>query len=480
MEAWTLDRYSRPRLAQDTDIRVRGCTIELVRGGYQRAITVDAADAVDEMVSGIEGLRDPAHGLWSDIAASGPKDAWRHLAQKLDEWSFVEDADDNGAVSASNDALGAIAAIVDEAALHVCERTPRHLRPGLAAQAAQWLRLVETDSLDARGGWTDPNLYRAIGRLSIARLRRSHPAAFEAATGMLSVLAGLPDPTPPSPATCFADDQLRAHMNALADFFCRSFGPMAGRRCTAQRASKRPISGTAFARMAEHAMRAHAQSLGRGRFAEALEDLPSAHHPLAIGCHVEEYHVTRRFVEMITPLMHCDLNAPLRALVFRYFAEEVGHESFERATCASLGIGADQLDCACPLPLHLAFVDVFAMLAALHPVAFLAAVPITEGLLGEASPINARLDEFVPVGAAEREVFHRHEKLNLELNHASIARLALDMVTAIPPDIQQQALDGLALAFELNFRAWEGLVEFYGSQHELRLPKAFPPPVATA
>ena len=220
-------------------------------------------------------------------------------------------------------------------------------------------------------------------------------------------------------------------------------------------------------------MRGHSAELGRGGFEVAWSALEAAGQPLAIGCHVEEYHVTRRFVEMITPLMASDLEPRLRELVYRYFSEEVGHESFERATCAAFGIDASSLDAACPLPLHVAFVDVFTMLARRGPVDFLSAVAITEGMLGEKSPLNDRIDELMPEDADAKSVYHKHEELNVGLNHASIPRLALSLVPVVDVAEQRRALQSLALVFELNFRAWERLLEFYGDQAELRLPRAF-------
>jgi hypothetical protein len=264
----------------------------------------------------------------------------------------------------------------------------------------------------------------------------------------------------------YSAHELRVRLTALADLLVRSVSADAQRLCVPAQPREGPVNGLEFVRDAEQALRGVSERLGQGRFIEALgRAAPDA--PLIAGCYVEEYHVTRRFVEMITPLMSKDLGPRLRKLAYRYFAEEVGHEAFEQETCASLGVSADTLDAAIPLPLHVAFVDVFTHLAETDPAGFFAAVSITEGMLGEPSPVSDILHEAGSHKPRFRHVFRRHDDLNRTLHHAAIARLALQEIAALTPLAQRHALDSLAFLQVLNFRAWEALEAFYGAPGRL-------------
>lgn len=477
MEPWNTSGYRRPRLAPDVEVRTDGALIMLMRDGERRSIRIEAVEDAEAIALDLEALRDPASEPWARHGAGEDDGSWRTLIGHLDAWGFIDDADDDpisilAAHRADADECGAAAVA------HVRGLTDEVItRDSVAGVAREWLSLISHDGHQAVEAWHDANFYRAVARLSLARLRTGHPVAFEVALEVLNELAGAPHVAPSRSARAAAGyslAEMRAHLSAIADLLVRSLGADAKRRCLPAGAHG-VLSGTAFARLTERSMRRHAAELGTGAFERAWSGLAAADDPLVIGCHVEEYHVTRRFVEMITPLMAADLDAPLRALIYRYFAEEVGHESFERATCAAFGVEARSLDASCPLPLHLSFVDVFTMLSRRGAVDFLACVSITEGMLGETSPLNERVDALMPDDAEARSIYHRHEELNLGFNHASIPRLALALVPVVDVAEQQRALDSLALVFELNFRAWEALLDFYGGQTKLRLPQAFDP-----
>jgi hypothetical protein len=476
MDAWTLDRYRRPQLAHDVSVNVTEDVIELVRGDDRRTIRFDTGSMAGDLASGLEALRDPRHANWELIVGGSPEPSWRSLATHLDEWSFLEEAEAENPSDVLAGLAVDVAKCVSAAVAHTHTRMPADNRFNAPEEARRWLALLKEDGREAGGAWNDDNFFRAIGRLSIARLRQAHLIAFMAVERFLEVVgqrASIGDDWKESLGAGLSLSEMRSHVSAVADFFIRSLSEEANRRCLPASASAKPMSGAGFVLLSERAMRSHARDLGEGKFQRAWAAMLAANDPLVVGCHVEEYHVTRRFVEMITPLMAVDLDSPLRSLIYRYFAEEVGHESFEAATCAAFGVDAHSLDEACPLPLHVAFVDVFTMLAKRGVVDFLAAVSITEGMLGESSPINARVDSLLPTSSDARDVYHRHEELNLELNHASIPRLALELVPTIGVIEQQRALDALSLIFELNFRAWEALLDFYGAQSSLQLPRPF-------
>jgi len=477
VEAWSINRYVRPQLAGDVFILARDASLEITRNGHRRVIEVDDAEAAREIHNVLDGLRDPNSQEWLNIRAEVSSEPWQALVRHLDEWSLIEDAASIHATAAAASAEESRERCTSELLMNVESRVPADARSELSNEAARWLSLLTEDPSGALA-WNDPGFYRSVGLIALGRLRKSNPPAFLAAVNALATLAGEGEDAThqlsgDACVTFYSVSAMRQHLSAIADLLVNSLNTNTARLCRPASARPLPLSGTAFQNDVEQALRTHAVQVGKSRFVDSLAGISSAQAPLAIGCHVEEFHVTRRFVEMITPLMHLDLSGPMRALVYRYFAEEVGHERFERDTCLACGVDETSLEASAPLPLHVAFVDVFTQLAVMDPVAFFAAVPITEGMLGENSPVNVRLDQLMPEDAVARRVYRRHEQLNIDLNHASIARLALQLVPAVSPQQQQRALNALALVFELNFRAWEALTDFYGDQLELRLPLPF-------
>lgn len=210
------------------------------------------------------------------------------------------------------------------------------------------------------------------------------------------------------------------------------------------------------------------ERLGGNAYLDRLKSA-SANDPLLAGLAIEEYHVTRRFVEIIAPMLCKRLPHALRTLMFRYYAEEVGHEAFEEDTCVAYGIDRDALHASLPLPFHATFVDAFTLVAQSQPVAFLCAVMVTEGLYARPSPLAERVQALTADMDVVQAVCNRHNDLNACLHHDTITRHALCTIEALSADEKTDALRTMALLLEINARTWDDLADFYGASPQLAL-----------
>jgi hypothetical protein len=238
-------------------------------------------------------------------------------------------------------------------------------------------------------------------------------------------------------------------------------------------------SGLEFMRQIEIATRTALGQWGANPYVAALDVLNGRNSPLVAGPFIEQYHVTRRFVEIIAPLLSKRLAPPLRAMMFRYYSEEFGHEALEGTTCEALGVSQAALDNAVPLPLHFAFVDTLTVVAGSDPISSFASIMVIEGVFGEPPRMSLRLAAIARENPKFRELAGDHEELNDSLNHNSISRDAFEHVATVAPATQARVMSRILFLLELNHRAWGGIAEFYGAQDELWLPGRLGQPLST-
>ncbi|NNM59781.1 MAG: hypothetical protein HKM04_08200 [Legionellales bacterium] len=189
---------------------------------------------------------------------------------------------------------------------------------------------------------------------------------------------------------------------------------------------------------------------------------------LIFGIYIEEFHVTCRFVEIITPMLNKRLNGKLREKMFQYYQEEFGHEKFELETCLSLGIDKKELLDSYPLPLTQAYIDIFTYIADCDPIGFIVSVMITEGMFGKHSPLHDHLEPIMLNNTSYQKVARAHDNLNTALNHSSLARIFMKTISIVTPETQERAIRHCLYLLELNYRVWEQLVEYYSDQSQLR------------
>jgi hypothetical protein len=306
--------------------------------------------------------------------------------------------------------------------------------------------------------------------------RRSAPASLVASYLLLLDLAerlGLPSPAGGHALARRLQGELaggiyrlrdtRVHLDCLAIFLARGKHREAARFCRAAFRPEGRKSGIDFMFDVERVVAEVSSKIGTPRYLAAVS-ASDAPRVLAQGCYLQEYHVTYRFVEILTPMMAKRLATPLRKRMFKYYAEEVGHEAFEYASCRNLGLDHEQIVGSEPLPLHAAYVDTFTYLAETSPVGYFVSLFITEGLLGVTPPLDPALRRLT--GEAERfdESAGRHATLNEEYNHTSLSRLFMADVASISEAAQEAAMRFMLFLLELNYRAWDDLLDHYGGR----------------
>ncbi len=481
MDLWTFHRYRAPRLCVDAiEVAPDAPAITLVQGDAHYTLALDDPAAAAHMAAELETLRDSGAPLW-DLMREAGADGWGALGAFLDSRALIGEGRDETRqalvtrIAAIETCItGTIAAIRTDLSFDRLDRLAGHaalLR--VEADAA-----LATDALGAAGDPFDadvqPNFFLGLIIAEFAYFRRSAPLTLIAASVMLARIAGeeaaLPENEAVIEALALYDPRdLEAHLWLVARALVDSTGEAAMRFPTPPIPDLPMLPGLEFMRRVEVLTRSALGKWGENPYVTLLDALGDRWSPLIAGPFIEQYHVTCRFVEIIAPNLSRRLLAPLRAMMFRYFGEEVGHEALESTTCETLGITQAALDRAVPLPLHFAFVDLLTLVAQVDPVTSCASIMVIEGVFGEPPKMSLRLAAVARTNPAFSDLAGDHDDLNADLNHNSISRDAFEHIAAAPPTTQARVIRRILFLLELNHRAWGGISDFYGPQPSLHL-----------
>ena len=483
MKDWTIRDYKRPYVCVDA-IRPseKAAAVVVVAGDEEFEIETQDGARTEQVVSMLTSLRDPASPVWSQVRTGRRGDdamqVWRELLQQMDQLALLRDA----GVAHASTAAG-LKTYVEQTAEWIRGAATgglwTRLRPHLdvARRHLAWL----SSDLAAELGWrlrpsalpedpfSHPNFYLRTLLLQARYWRRHSPLALLCADAVLGrVLTHKEDDSLWGLAAeldtgLYSERDLLAELNALARILVWTISADAAAVCSLPQTARQPTSGVNFLLEAETLASRALRELGPSRYLTATAGADISER-LVKGCYIEEYHVNRRFVEIIVPMLAKRLNHGLRSTLFRYYAEEVGHERFERATCKSLGVDTALLDRSLPLPLHLAYVEVFTHFAETYPIGYLISIFVTEGMPGVSSPINDRLMARNADNREFRNVADRHDSVNVELHHESLARHMMARIPIVPPATQMRALRHLLELVELNHRTWNNLYDHYAAE----------------
>jgi hypothetical protein len=492
VDLWTIDRYRRPYLCVDhVEIDASGPAIALRQGDHAYWLAIDSAPAATQVAADLWTLRDPDARLWRELRAAEADDPWRHVLSFLDSRALIAEGHDEAA-STIGRRRAEVERCIAATAAAVLDRAPPDQRGRLAELARRLRGLAEhrlvgqPPPFDAFDGRIEPNFYAALVVLELDYFALSAPLTLRASAALLGRLAGapvgsLPDDDATNEQLALYDlKDLESHLWLIGSAVGAAVGD-AARRLPTPPIPQRPLScGLEFMRQMELLTRCALRGWSDNDYVVALDGLGDADAPLIAGPFIEQYHVTRRFVEIIAPLLKKRLSQPLRQMMFQYFGEEVGHEALESTTCEALGVSQRALDRAVPLPLHFAFVDVLTLLAELDPFASFCSIMAIEGVFGEPPRMSLRLAAVARTNPAFQQVAGDHDELNGDLNHNSIARDAFEHIVAAPPETQRRVMGRILFLLELNHRAWNDIAAFYGVQETLRLPGPLGASLSTA
>lgn len=494
MELWTFHRYRQPCLSVDAiELDDRGPGLVLRQGIHAYSLAVDDRDAAAEIARDLASLCDSSSPLWDVVRECPPGQSWNVICEFLDKHSLIREGADDAAhhLEARQKRIedciaGTSAAVLDGLGLDRRAAIAAHarmLRADIAARAAGRAFAADGDPFDAA---VQPNFYLALLILEFEYFKRASPLTLIAADSLLGRMAGEHDAA--SRLDAMADlpeagvlhdlRDLEAHLWLVAQCLAAASENDAGRLPVPPLPPLTLASGLEFMRRTELLTRGALRDWGQNPYVTALDALNDTYAPLVAGPFIEQYHVTRRFVEIIAPLLSKRLAAPLREMMFRYYSEEVGHEALESTTCQAMGVSQEALDRAVPLPLHFAFVDILTLVADLDPISSFASIMVIEGVFGEPPKMSLRLAAVARTNPALREISGDHDELNEALNHNSISRDAFEHVAAVTPLTQARVMRCILFLLELNHRAWGGIADFYGRQDRLGLQGALGRPLS--
>ena len=490
MEKWTFKNYREPYLAA-ANIRLDGESGDLLiqaEGSSAEYVIEHDGGSGEAILADLKDLQTPGHARWKELDDVSNDAAWFGLLEQMDYLGLVRDADWRSPATSEVERLEALAKETCAKLLGMVSDASQqgqladnvvYVRDFVARLVQSLAAEVLPDQPEAgmvptsRAALHGDGFYLQTLLLQALYWRRSAPLSLTVALRALDLAAAeLGRPTSPQQEACaalleelsgsvFSTRDVRAQVQCVSNFVGRSVGADARRRCHNAYTPTGRLSGLAFMAEVERHTDLAMEDIGTPRFIDAIEQ-PSAPIELAQGCYLEEYHVTCRFVEMMTPMMAKRLRAPLRTRMTRYYAEEVGHEAFEMETCKSLGLEEAEITAREPLPLHVAYVDVFTLVSEVDPIGCFASLFITEGVLGKTSPVDGPMKRITGSGEAFEEVAGAHSALNEEYNHTSLSRLFMADVPSVGPAAQAMAMEHMLLMLELNCRCWDDVLEHYG------------------
>ncbi len=501
MEAWNIKKYESPYLAI-SGVHLDNDTREVILKEGINEYVIDHGDDVtgQEVVTRLQALRDPNSTAWQELLSAPPSSAWRDLLEAMDNLGLLRDAVSEGEsrrdaeISTLRDS---IATCVEHVLLEVKSAWRQELLANVGALSRHCLSLtIELlrnlplqNSLEL--GHQRPlsfpeifqleNFYQQIAMVQSCYQRSHAPLSLVCCTyALLSLtkrLEGMgPDPAILDELLCeltggaYSTVDAQRHLNGLAEYLVSGVDVQKFQRfCTAQYEPKKCLTGIEFMLEIERLVREVSSRVGTPKYLDALM-AENAGVILVQGRYLQDYHVTTRFPEIITAILPKRLNTPLRKKAFQYYAEELGHDVLEYQSCRELGLTDAQIQHAQPLPLHYAYVDVFTQLGELDPVGYAVSILVTEGMLGVESPLDEPYKRLV----GEFRALDKHILLNEKYHHTSIPRLFMAEVKSVSPATQRLAVSYMLLVLELNYRAWDDLLDHYqhGDQRFLRvLPK---------
>jgi hypothetical protein len=470
MEGWSLAHYTRPYLV--AGVRLEGGTVVLHTLAGPCTVQAPPEVSPHELAVTLEQLTNPSAPLWRDLREDGGS-RWSPLVRALDESALLEDDTDAGADGRAD---GGVAADISRVASELRAECRRVGPPGielmrrasdLLHRAASSLDLPAAASEDPAQPGQARNFFFEVLGLQAAYWRLHAPASLAAALEVMREIvpgaAPLADRAPrwTDPGLVPADSEaVRSHLAVVQQCLSGSLCPEAERRTRAPASDARPRSGLNLALLAERSIPSVLEQLGPSAFLARLAD-PLAAESLVRGYLIEDYYLTRRYIEAISPLLSTRLPDELQERLRRYYAEEIGHEAFTLRTAECCGIAPALLRQARGLPLRVAFIEILSVLAEREPISLFACLLVTEGFPAAQQPVTDRVAAVPRFRACFAAVGREHDEVNEQQHHRSLPRLLLRACGPIGPATQRRALERLAFMAELNHRSWESLVQTY-------------------
>lgn len=473
-ERWDVNRYVAPYLDIHAIRRIDGALEVDAPQGVFRLSCDDSSTMDGVLLPVLTGLRNPGNALWRAVREPLTADdqQLRPLLRELDHLGLIRDsvAADLGtkheeievALRAWSSELGSSIAKMDKNATHIVEGLVQRLSDSRDEALCD---VVEEPSFPILTLLLQARFLREsapsvldllIAGLSAAvrRARAKDDAAWWIGLGPMSIWAE-------EDWSCgFVDiSMVQRYLTVTYRLLHDAFSPGAPRRLrTPNRVAAEPLSGINFMLDLEGEVTRMLAELGTSPVVAAMEDNSLARRVVR-AAFLQEYYITCRFIDCISPLLTRCFTPPLRDAVHRYFAEEMGHEKFELENCIRLGMTERQIATTEPLPLHVAFVDVLTNAARESPLSFFCASMFTEGLIGTNHSLVTLTQQAIPDDPALIAAIGGHVTVNDDADHRAVGRDWMSQVKVIQPRTQRWVYEWVGYLAELNWRMWDQLVQ---------------------
>jgi hypothetical protein len=470
LERWSVHRYQFPQLDVHSIRRLEDALEVDSRRGVFRLTYDDVENLDHELVPMLDELRDPRSSLWSAVRDEAEDTAeLLPMLRVLDDLGLIRDC---GQADASRSQAAIIRAVrLWSAALGAdLAEGPEHA-VAMVEQLAGWF----AEPRARRAAIVDERNFFVLTMMLQARYLRSDAPAVLALliVGLRAAVrrARLGDDSTwwfgigEMPAYA-ADDWscglvelpiVQRYLDAVGQLVREALRHGAARRVRSQRDPVESLSGINFMLDLEADIPRLIAALGPSPVFGVIDERARARRMLRLGF-LQEYLVTCRFAECLAPLLSRRFSDPLRDAVHRYFEEETGHEIFERDYCMRLGFTENDVECAEPLPLHLAFADVLTVLARESPIAMFCASPFIEGVFSTRHTLAMLAARIAPEEPMLLDAIGDRVELGGDADHRRVGRDWMSCVPLVHPSIQHEVAEVIAYLAELNWRRWEHLV----------------------
>lgn len=481
MEARRINQYRAPQLVPfSARLDEDGQTVVLAADSNEYKLAfkgVEGGRVLDSVLS----MANPGAEIWFDIH-SGSAQPWQlSLARQLDELSLIRDA------PAGRSALE-MRRLEQESLICRCIERLRSDAGDSGGQRVPTARVM-LHLLDepppapgaffiddvAAPEWGDnfalqtfylQKLYLEDNLPQLIPLWRRVLTGFIEASGGAVLGGGTGRVARPDVLGFYCPVQEESYLLCLVDLVLQAPCAGARRRLHGWTSPAAADSGVNFMRRARQCLQSGIEALGESRFARQVDEEGAEAGSLVQGLFIEQYHVSRRFAEIIAPLMTRRMRLPMKQHVHRYFQEELAREVYGRSVCEALGVPSAWLDQALPLPLFQAYVDAFTVLGRYDPIGYLAALMAFECGLGMKG-----LEEMGPDGVEEARAAYRtlprRDDACQEGGCAALPQLFFREISLLGAAAQRRALGSLAYMMELEHRAMDQVADFYHVQETL-------------
>lgn len=454
MEQWTIKDFKQPKILPKISVTENG---ELgLDDGFEN-FTIEGGDNA-ELLDAIKQSK--TEQFWHQLENDSLKPEHVGFLEVLESMGMVGEGGDIQA-KIHDKKLSIEKSIEDAVNTFNNAKNAEKAKEAAAKALCQVQTLLAGKSIDVdKNIFAESNFFSRVLAMQLFSWQRLCPGALQAAQKVLqSILERDVSQTPVS-AGLFPSSEIRRCLCAMIWALTRTADSDSAVKLTQIPQINNDDYAINLGILAEkHAMYSLEQ-LGESKFLSSLQQ-PEYSKLLASAGYAQEYYITDRFIDLIAPSISKRLPRQLKALLRRYYNEEVGHESFELKTCRALGMNKSDLLNAMPSPFGQLVCDLFSWLAHDEPLAYFATISITEGLPGQCNPINDAVLNSDLLGVDDKFGSKQHEDLNLVLHHQQLPRWFLSECGILSVEEQQRTMQFYNIMLEVSFRAWEELYRIH-------------------